>query len=187
MPLLMGTDPVDLAALTIRALIGRPAGPAFWRRRKFHLAGWLARLKITAAAGAWRRCTPRRRNCGAFGGASLNGHPHYEIVPVGQVFDGADEVMGYYRTGRVSRSAPRQCPLSRRRRRGHRGVRSAGHQSRPVLRHAAQGERVRCASHRGVLRRRRRIVNERVYFDTASLLAQIGRGDLPALIAGGQR
>ena len=32
-----------------------------------------------------------------------------------------------------------------------------------------------------------RIVNERVYFDTASMLTQIGRGDLLALIAGGQR
>ena len=32
-----------------------------------------------------------------------------------------------------------------------------------------------------------RIVNERVYFDTASMLNQIGRGDLLALIAGGQR
>jgi hypothetical protein len=32
-----------------------------------------------------------------------------------------------------------------------------------------------------------RIVNERVYSDTASLLTQIGRGDLLALIAGGQR
>jgi hypothetical protein len=30
-----------------------------------------------------------------------------------------------------------------------------------------------------------RIVNERVYFDTASLLTQIGRRDLLALIAGG--
>jgi predicted ester cyclase len=32
-----------------------------------------------------------------------------------------------------------------------------------------------------------RIVNERVYFDAASMLTQIGRGDLLALIAGGQR
>jgi hypothetical protein len=32
-----------------------------------------------------------------------------------------------------------------------------------------------------------RIVNERVYFDAASLLTQIGRGDLLALIAGGQQ
>jgi hypothetical protein len=32
-----------------------------------------------------------------------------------------------------------------------------------------------------------RIVNERVYFDAASMLTQIGRGDLLDLIAGGQR
>jgi hypothetical protein len=32
-----------------------------------------------------------------------------------------------------------------------------------------------------------RIVNERVYSDTASLPTQIGRGDLLTLIAGGQR
>jgi predicted ester cyclase len=32
-----------------------------------------------------------------------------------------------------------------------------------------------------------RIVNERVYSDTARLLIQIGRGNLLALIAGGQR
>ena len=29
--------------------------------------------------------------------ATFNGHPHYEIMPTGQVFDGDDEVMGYYR------------------------------------------------------------------------------------------
>ena len=34
--------------------------------------------------------------------ATFNGHPHYEIVPTGQVFDGADEVMGYYRTSRAA-------------------------------------------------------------------------------------
>jgi len=34
--------------------------------------------------------------------ATFNGHPHYEIVPTGQVFDGADEVMGYYQTSRAA-------------------------------------------------------------------------------------
>jgi hypothetical protein len=34
--------------------------------------------------------------------ATFNGHPRYEIVPTGQVFDGADEVMGYYRTSRTA-------------------------------------------------------------------------------------
>src|SRR5271167_3398537 len=30
--------------------------------------------------------------------ATFNGHPRYEIMATGQVFDGDDEVMGYYRT-----------------------------------------------------------------------------------------
>ncbi len=29
-------------------------------------------------------------------------HPRYELVATGQVFDGADEVMGYYRTSRAA-------------------------------------------------------------------------------------
>jgi hypothetical protein len=34
--------------------------------------------------------------------ATFGGHPHYEIMPTGQVFDGEDEVMGYYRTTRTA-------------------------------------------------------------------------------------
>ncbi|HEY6818776.1 MAG TPA: ester cyclase, partial [Mycobacterium sp.] len=34
--------------------------------------------------------------------ATFNGHPHYEIMATGQVFDGDDEVMGYYRTTRTA-------------------------------------------------------------------------------------
>jgi predicted ester cyclase len=30
------------------------------------------------------------------------GHPHYEIMATGQVFDGDDEVMGYHRTTRTA-------------------------------------------------------------------------------------
>lgn len=57
--------------------------------------------------------------------ATFGGHPHYEIMATGQVFDGDSEVMGYYRT-----------------------------------------------------------TNERIYFDTASLLSQIGRSELLAVAAG---
>ena len=28
--------------------------------------------------------------------ATFNGHPHYEIMRTGQIYDGDDEVMGYY-------------------------------------------------------------------------------------------
>ena len=34
--------------------------------------------------------------------ATFNGHPRYEIMPTGQVFDGDDEVMGYYRMTRTA-------------------------------------------------------------------------------------
>jgi steroid delta-isomerase-like uncharacterized protein len=34
--------------------------------------------------------------------ATFGGHPHYEIQATGQVFDGDDEVMGYYRTTRTA-------------------------------------------------------------------------------------
>jgi predicted ester cyclase len=33
---------------------------------------------------------------------TFNGQPHYEIMATGQVFDGDDEVMGYYRTTRTA-------------------------------------------------------------------------------------
>ena len=34
--------------------------------------------------------------------ATFNGHPRYEIMATGQVFDGDDEVMNYYRTTRTA-------------------------------------------------------------------------------------
>src|SRR4029078_6229162 len=34
--------------------------------------------------------------------ATFNGHPHYEIIPTGQVSGGDDEVMGYYLSTRTA-------------------------------------------------------------------------------------
>jgi SnoaL-like domain len=34
--------------------------------------------------------------------ATFNGHPRYEIMPTGQIFDGDEEVMGYYRMTRTA-------------------------------------------------------------------------------------
>ena len=34
--------------------------------------------------------------------ATFNGHPHYEIVPTGQVHDGDDAVLAYHRAQRVA-------------------------------------------------------------------------------------
>ena len=89
--------------------------------------------------------------------ATFNGHPRYEIMATGQVFDGDDEVMGYYRTTRTA------FPDQR-----HDNVRYhfsddavitefdlAGNQSRRVLRHAAHRQGFSGADHRRVLLRRR--------------------------------
>lgn len=99
--------------------------------------------------------------------ATFNGHPRYEIMPTGQVFDGDDEVMGYYRMTRTAFPDQRHDNV-----RYHvtddygdRRIRPAGNQSRRVLRSSADD----------------RIVNERVYFDSASLVTQIGRGEILAL------
>ena len=86
---------------------------------------------------------------------TFNGHPHYEIMPTGQVFDGDDEVMGYYRTTRAA------FPDQR-----HDSVRF----------HVAADAIVAVFFFDND-----RITNERVYFDAASLLRQIGRSELLGL------
>ena len=59
--------------------------------------------------------------------ATFDGHPHYEIMATGQVFDGDDEVMGTTDDAdRLPRPAPRRRALPRRRRRRDRRVRPAG-------------------------------------------------------------
>ena len=121
--------------------------------------------------------------------ATFNGHPHYEIVPTGQVFDGAEEVMGYYQTSRAA------FPDLR-----HGNVRYHVADDTIIVEFDLRGTNLGefygmppTGSAFGVptiavfFFDDDRIVNERVYFDTASMLTQIGRGDLLALIAGGQR
>ena len=116
--------------------------------------------------------------------ATFNGHPRYEIMATGQVFDGDDEVMGYYRTTRTA------FPDQR-----HDNVRFH------VAEHSTVAEFDLLGTNLGEFyglpptgRGFRvpviavfffdgdRIANERVYFDAASLVNQIGRG---ALLAGG--
>ncbi len=114
--------------------------------------------------------------------ATFNGHPHYEIMATGQVFDGHDEVMGYYRTTRTA------FPDQR-----HDNVRFH------VAEHSTVAEFDLLGTNLGAFyglpptgRSFRvpviavfffegdRIVNERVYFDAASLVNQIGHGSLLA-------
>ena len=121
--------------------------------------------------------------------ATFNGHPRYEIVPTGQVFDGADEVMSYYRTTQAAFPDQRHGNV-----RCHvaddtvivefdlLGTNLGELYGMPPTGNAFGVPTIAVCFFDGD-----RIVNERVYFDTASMLTQIGRGDLLALIAGGQQ
>jgi steroid delta-isomerase-like uncharacterized protein len=102
-------------------------------------------------------------------------HPRYEIVPTGDVYDGPEEVMGYYRESRAAFPDQRNELVS--------------------LRHADEAVVVEFdlkGTHRGSLRGFEptgreftcrmvaifefdgdRIVCERVYFDSATILAQL--------------
>ena len=64
--------------------------------------------------------------------ATFNGHPHYEIMATGQVFDGDGEVMDYYRITRTAFPDQRHdnVALPRHRRRRDRRIRIAGNESR---------------------------------------------------------
>ena len=112
------------------------------------------------------------------------GHPHYEIMATGQVFDGADEVMAYYRTTRTA------FPDQR-----HDSVRYHVADDAVIVEFDLLGTNL--GEFYGLPPTGRafrvpvaavfffdgdRIVNERIYFDSASLLTQIGRTEL---LAGG--
>jgi len=119
--------------------------------------------------------------------ATFAGRPRYEIVPTGQVYDGDEEVLAYHRGQRTAFPDQRQENV-----RHHfadddtviaefdlvgtnlgefRGLPPTGKPFRvpTVAIFFFEGDR---------------ITNERVYLDVATLLTQIGRGDVLALVAG---
>ena len=119
--------------------------------------------------------------------ATFNGHPHYEIVPTGQVFDGDDEVMDYYLTTRTA------FPDQR-----HENVRLhfadeaviaefelLGTNLGDFYGRVPTGKSFRVPVIAVFFFEADEIVNERVYFDSASLVNQIGHGDLLAALAVG--
>ena len=116
--------------------------------------------------------------------ATFDGHPRYEIMPTGQVFDGDDEVMGYYRATRTA------FPDQR-----HDNVRHHVADDSVIVEFDLLGTNL--GEFYGLPPTGRafrvpiiavfffdgdRIVNERVYFDSASLVTQIGRGEILALL-----
>lgn len=115
--------------------------------------------------------------------ATFTGHPRYEIMPTGQVFDGADEVMGYYRMTRTA------FPDQR-----HENVRYHVTDDAVIVEFdllgtnlgdfyglAPTGKAFRVPIIAVFSFDGDRITNERVYFDSASLVTQIGRGEVLAL------
>ena len=114
--------------------------------------------------------------------ATFNGHPHYEITATGQVFDGDDEVMGYYRMTRTA------FPDQR-----HDNVRYhvsddavstefdlLGTNLGAFYGFPPTGKAFRVPIAAVFFFDGNRIINERISFDSASLLTQIGRGELLA-------
>ena len=112
--------------------------------------------------------------------ATFGGHPHYEIMATGQVFDGDDEVMGYYRTTRTAFPDQRHEDV-----RVHvaddavitefdlLGTNLGEFYTLPPTGKAFRVPVIAVFFFDGD-----RITNERVYFDSASLLRQIGRDEL---------
>ncbi|AQT81284.1 ester cyclase [Mycolicibacterium litorale] len=118
--------------------------------------------------------------------ATFNGHPRYEIIPTGQVFDGDDEVMTYYRTTRTAFPDQRHENA-----RFHLtdeavivefdllGTNLGEFYGLPPTGKAFRVPVIAVFSFDGD-----RITNERIYFDAATLVNQIGRGELLSLLGG---
>jgi steroid delta-isomerase-like uncharacterized protein len=111
------------------------------------------------------------------------GHPHYEIMATGQVYDGDDEVMGYYLSTRTA------FPDQR-----HENARFHVADDAVIVEFdllgtnlgefygmPPTGKSFRVPLIAVFFFEGDRIVNERIYFDTASLVTQIGRAELLAL------
>ena len=119
--------------------------------------------------------------------ATFDGHPHYEIMATGQVFDGDEEVMGYYSTTRTA------FPDQR-----HENVRLHFADDAVIAEFellgtnlgefyglAPTGKAFRVPIIAVFFFEGDQIVNERIYFDSASLVNQIGHGALLAALADG--
>lgn len=118
--------------------------------------------------------------------ATFNGHPHYEIMPTGQVYDGDDEVLAYHRNQRTA------FPDQRHENVRHHvaddavisefdllGTNLGAFYGMPPTGKAFRVPVVAVFFFEGD-----RIVNERVYLDSASMLTQIGRGEILAFAGG---
>jgi steroid delta-isomerase-like uncharacterized protein len=116
--------------------------------------------------------------------ATFNGHPRYEIMATGQVYDGDVEVMNYYRTTRTA--FPDQRHDNSRFHVTDDGVivefDLLGTNLGEFYGLPPTGKAFRVPVIAVFFFDGDRVVNERIYFDSASLVTQIGRGELLALV-----
>ncbi len=103
-------------------------------------------------------------------------HPRYELVATSEVYDGPEEVMGYYRTSRATFPNQRNEVTAL-----HHGDDAVivefdllGTQRGPLLGRPATGRSFRCLMIAVFVFDDEGIVNERVYFDSATILGQLG-------------
>ncbi len=118
--------------------------------------------------------------------ATFNGHPHYEIMPTGQVYDGDDEVLAYHRNQRTA--FPDQRHENVRHHVADDAVISEfdllGTNLGAFYGLPPTGKSFRVPVVAVFFFEGDRIVNERVYLDSASMLTQIGRGEILAFAGG---
>jgi steroid delta-isomerase-like uncharacterized protein len=112
--------------------------------------------------------------------ATFGGHPHYEIMATGEVYDGDAEVMGYYMTTRTAFPDQRHANI-----RIHVADEAVitefdllGTNLGEFFGMPPTGKEFSVPVIAVFFFEGNRIVNERIYFDAASLVMQIGRGDI---------
>ncbi len=114
--------------------------------------------------------------------ATFNGHPRYEIMATGQIYDGADEVLAYHRRQRTA------FPDQRHENVRHHFADDAviaefdllGTNLGELYGMPPTGRSFRVPVIAVFFFEGERITNERIYLDTVSLLTQIGRRDVLA-------
>ena len=103
------------------------------------------------------------------------GHPHYEIIPTGQVYDGEAEVREYFRTTRTAFPDQRNEVIS------FRHADDAiitefwllGTHKGPLMGIEPTGREFKCRMTAFFIFEGRDLVCERIYFDAATMLRQL--------------
>jgi len=102
-------------------------------------------------------------------------HPRYEIIPTGQVYDGEEAVRGYFRESRTAFPDQRNEPISLRHADDAVVVEFwlLGTHKGPLAGIEPTGKEFRCRMTALFLFEDEKIVCERVYFDSATILRQL--------------